>query len=98
MEKTRFFKVKCSDEMSAPRVLLNCFWPLASPESCCAKLAADCPQLPWQLPNEEGFIEEGKKKAKKNLDVPLHGLWGKDEASPLKPEVRQPSSAACKVV
>lgn len=47
------------------------------------------------MPNEEGFIEEGKKKAKKNLDVPLHGLWGKDEKSPLKPEVRQSPSAAC---
>ena len=40
-----------------------------------------------QMPNEEGFIEEGKKRAKKCIDVPLHGLWGEDVLSPLKPEV-----------
>jgi hypothetical protein len=44
--------------------------------------------LYWQMPNEEGFIEEGKKKAKKSLDVPLHGLWGKGVLTPLKPEVQ----------
>lgn len=41
----------------------------------------------WQMPNTEGYIEPGKKRAKKNIDVELWGLWGKDKASPLKPEV-----------
>lgn len=39
------------------------------------------------MPNEEGIIEEGKKRAKKNIDIKLHGLWGEDIATPLKPEV-----------
>jgi hypothetical protein len=50
------------------------------------------------MPNEEGFIEEGKKKAKKSLDVPLHGLWGKGVLTPLKPEVRccpDPAASYC---
>jgi hypothetical protein len=44
--------------------------------------------LQWQMPNLEGFIEEGKKRAKKCLDVPLHGLWGEGVTTPLKAEVR----------
>lgn len=40
-----------------------------------------------QMPNEDGFIEEGKKKAKKNIDVEMHGLWGMNAATPLVPEV-----------
>ena len=39
------------------------------------------------MPNTEGYIEPGKQRAKKHIDVELWGLWGKDKASPLKPEV-----------
>jgi hypothetical protein len=52
------------------------------------------------MPNVEGFIEEGKKRAKKCLDVPLHGLWGEGVKSPLKAEARchsaQFASMCCK--
>lgn len=44
-----------------------------------------------QMPNVEGTIEAGKKRAKKNIDVEMHGIWGKGRMSPLKPEVYTPS-------
>ncbi len=37
-----------------------------------------------QVPNVVGFIEEGKKVAKKQMDIILHGLWGTDTPSPLQ--------------
>jgi len=45
----------------------------------------------FKVPNEEGIIEEGKKKPKKNVEIELHGLWGKETPSPLKPEQFTPS-------
>ncbi|QDZ19172.1 DNA polymerase I [Chloropicon primus] len=45
----------------------------------------------FKVPNETGFIEEGKKKPKKNIDIELHGLWGKDVRSPLPVEHTTPS-------
>ena len=39
------------------------------------------------MPNTEGYIEEGKKVAKKNRDIMLHGLWGEHDPSPLTPEI-----------
>ena len=43
-----------------------------------------------QAPNEKGIIEEGKKAAKKNVDITLFGLWGRNQPSRLKPEVFTP--------
>ena len=43
--------------------------------------------LGLQMPNTQNFIEEGKKVPKKNVDVTLWGLWGRDVATPLVPEV-----------
>jgi hypothetical protein len=40
-----------------------------------------------QAPNPDGRIEEGKKVAKKNIDLELHGLWGKGKPSLLEPEI-----------
>ena len=40
-----------------------------------------------------GFIEEGKKVAKKQMEITLHGLWGPGEASPLKAEIFTASGA-----
>ena len=37
-----------------------------------------------QVPNVVGFIEEGKKVAKKQMDITLHGLWGPAVPSPLQ--------------
>ena len=37
-----------------------------------------------QVPNVVGFIEEGKKVAKKQMDITLHGLWGKGVQTPLQ--------------
>ncbi len=31
-----------------------------------------------------GYIEEGKKVARKQMDITLHGLWGKEVDTPLK--------------
>lgn len=31
-----------------------------------------------------GFIEEGKKIAKKQMDITLHGLWGPGVPTPLQ--------------
>ena len=45
----------------------------------------------FKVPNEIGFIEEGKKKPKKNIDIELHSLWGKDVPSPLPVEHTTPS-------
>ena len=45
----------------------------------------------FKVPNETGFIEEGKKKPKKNIDIELHGLWGRDVPSPLPVEHTTPS-------
>lgn len=38
-----------------------------------------------------GRIEEGKKVAKKQMDIIIHGLWGPTTTSPLVPEVYTPS-------
>ena len=46
---------------------------------------------PLQVPNTEGLVLEGDKKAKKNLDIVLHGVWGRDVRSPLQPEVYTPA-------
>lgn len=39
------------------------------------------------MPNVDGLKKEGDKRAKKNLDITLHGVWGPGTPSPLKPEV-----------
>lgn len=38
-----------------------------------------------------GFIEEGRKAPKKNIDITLWSLWGRGRASRLEPEVYTPS-------
>lgn len=52
---------------------------------------ADKPPLPlervFKVPNVDGLKKEGDKRAKKNLDITLHGVWGPGTPSPLKPEV-----------
>ncbi|KAL6779457.1 POLG1X [Auxenochlorella protothecoides x Auxenochlorella symbiontica] len=49
----------------------------------------------FKVPNTLG-VAEGGKKAKKNIAVTLHGLWGEGVASPLVPTVHTPSGApAC---
>ena len=49
----------------------------------------------FKVPNETGFIEEGKKKeTKKNIDIELHGLWGRDVPSPLPVEHTRPDGRA----
>ena len=45
----------------------------------------------FKVPNDIGFVEEGKTKPKKNLDIELHGLWGRDVPSPLVAETFTPS-------
>jgi len=45
----------------------------------------------FKVPNETGFIEEGKKKPLKNINIELHGLWGRDTPSPLPVEHTTPS-------
>ena len=40
-----------------------------------------------------GFIEEGKKVAKKQMEITLHGLWGPGVASPLRAEIFTASGA-----
>lgn len=35
----------------------------------------------------DGIVEEGKKKPKKNIDITLWGVWGRNRISPLTPEV-----------
>ena len=37
-----------------------------------------------QVPNVVAYIEEGKKVAKKQMDITLHGLWGKGGQTPLQ--------------
>ena len=44
-----------------------------------------------QAPNVLGRIEEGKKVAKKQMDIVIHGVWGPDATSPLQPEVYTPA-------
>lgn len=44
-----------------------------------------------QMPNTIGYIEEGKKRAKKNMDIELHGVWGHSAPTPLLPEVFTPA-------
>ena len=43
------------------------------------------------MPNTIGYIEEGKKRAKKNMDIELHGVWGRSTPTPLEPEVFTPA-------
>ena len=43
------------------------------------------------MPNTIGYIEEGKKRAKKNMDIELHGVWGRSTPTPLLPEVFTPA-------
>ncbi|KAL4452308.1 hypothetical protein ABPG75_007970 [Micractinium tetrahymenae] len=56
-----------------------------------ASKTADKPPLPlervFKVPNVDGLKKEGEKRAKKNLDITLHGVWGPGMPSPLKPEV-----------
>ena len=40
-----------------------------------------------QAPNTLSRVEEGRKAAKKQMEIVIHGLWGPDVASPLRPEV-----------
>lgn len=40
-----------------------------------------------QVPNVVGFIEEGKKAAKKQMDITIHGLWGPGAPSPLQADI-----------
>lgn len=46
-----------------------------------------CVCVGGQAPNVDGVIEEGKKKPKKNIDITLWGIWGRGQASPIKPDV-----------
>lgn len=39
----------------------------------------------------DGLIEEGKKAAKKHIEFELHGAWGPNTDSPLKPEQVTPT-------
>ena len=48
-----------------------------------------------QMPNTEGYIEPGKKRAKKHIDVELCGLWGKDKVSPAQARGVCPAPASC---
>jgi DNA polymerase-1 len=48
----------------------------------------------FKAPNEGGWVEPGKKVAKKNLDLELHGLWGAGVASPLAPPVHTATGRA----
>lgn len=43
------------------------------------------------MPNIKGIIEEGKKVAKKNIEIVLWGLWGRGIFSKLTPEIYTPS-------
>ena len=49
------------------------------------------PACVWQALNVLGRMEDGKKAAKKQMDITIHGLWGPDVASPLAPDVYTPS-------
>lgn len=40
-----------------------------------------------QAPNLLNTVEEGRKVAKKQIDITLWGAWGRGEACPLVPEV-----------
>ena len=44
-----------------------------------------------QTANVDGFIEEGKKVARKHIEFELHGVWGPNKKSPLKPEQVTPT-------
>jgi DNA polymerase-1 len=48
---------------------------------------AQADALHAQAPNCLGRVEEGKKVAKKQMDIVIHGLWGPDVRSPLQPDV-----------
>ena len=47
----------------------------------------------FKVPNEDGYIEPGKTRAKKQREITLHGVWGPRVPSPLTPAVRTPSGA-----
>ncbi len=57
------------------------------PPACVIPEACIEPPVLLQAPNVLGRIEEGKKIAKKQMDIVIHGLWGVDAVSPLVPEV-----------
>ena len=44
-----------------------------------------------QAPNLLNTVEEGRKVAKKQIDITLWGAWGRGKACPLVPEVDTPS-------
>ena len=44
-----------------------------------------------QAPNVNNIILEGAKRAKKNIDIALWGLWGRGKDSRLTPDVYTPS-------
>ena len=43
------------------------------------------------MPNTIGYIEEGKKRVKKNMDIELHGVWGRSTPTPLEPDMFTPA-------
>ena len=44
-----------------------------------------------QAPNVDNIIEEGKKKPRKNIDIHLHGVWGRNSPTQLVPAVYTPA-------
>jgi hypothetical protein len=44
-----------------------------------------------QVPNDLGFIEEGRKAPKKQMGITLWGAWGRDAPCPLRPDVFTPA-------
>ena len=55
---------------------------------CCG---AESARLLTQAPNVLNAIEEGRKVAKKQIDIMLWGAWGRGKACPLVPDVHTPS-------
>lgn len=41
----------------------------------------------FKVPNTAGIIEEGKKKAKKDVDMTLYGIWGRGVAPQVAPAI-----------
>ncbi len=48
-------------------------------------------RLRVQVPNDLGFIEEGRKAPKKQMGITLWGAWGRDAPCPLRPDVFTPA-------
>ncbi|PSC72198.1 DNA polymerase I chloroplastic mitochondrial [Micractinium conductrix] len=50
----------------------------------------------FKVPNVDGLIKEGAKRANKTIDITLHSVWGPQERTRLEPEVFTPAGVpAC---